>query len=104
MKSKTDTNKDGIVLKEKNALTETIRHQKALINSVPDIIWSVDTQLRLITANRSFIERVKMATGKIIKEGDDVLVKEPGKEQLDKWQRYYQRALKGERFEVREDT
>jgi len=103
MKSLNDTNKDGKVLIEKDVLIETVRHQKALINSIQDTIWSVDTQLRLITANQSFVERVKMGTGKIIKEGDDVLVKEFGKERLDKWQRYYKRALKGEQFEVKEE-
>jgi PAS domain S-box-containing protein len=103
MKSKNDTNKERKVLDEKCALIETIRHQNALINSIQDTIWSVDTKLRLITANQSFIDRVKMATGKIIKEGDDVLIKEFGNERLDKWERYYERALKGVQFEVKEE-
>src|SRR5579872_1443808 len=103
MKIQSDTNNDGKVLEEKYAFVETIRHQEALINGIHDTIWSVDTNLHLITANQSFLERVKMGTGKTIKAGDDVLVKEFGKERLDKWRLYYERALKGERFEVKEE-
>jgi PAS domain S-box-containing protein len=103
MKAQSDTNEEGKVLEEKYALIETIRHQEALINGIHDTIWSVDANLHLITANQCFVERVKMATGKTIKEGDDVLVEEFGKERLNKWRLYYERALKGEQFEVREE-
>ncbi len=103
MKAQSDTNEEGKVLEEKYALIETIRHQEALINGIHDTIWSVDANLHLITANQCFVERVKMGTGKTIKEGDDVLVKEFGKERLEKWRLYYERALKGEQFEVKEE-
>lgn len=103
MKIQNDQDKPGKKLGDRDAFIETIRHQEALINGIQDTIWSVDTKLRLITANRSFVERVKAATGKTITQGDDVLVKEFGKERLDKWRRYYELALKGEQFEVREE-
>ncbi|MFI5162460.1 MAG: PAS domain S-box protein [Sphingobacteriales bacterium] len=103
MKSKNDTKIDGRVLEEKRALIATIRHQEALINGIHDTIWSVDTRLHLISANQCFVERIKIATGKTIKEGDDVLLEEFGKERSGKWRLYYERALKGEQFDVKEE-
>ncbi|HEX3386256.1 MAG TPA: PAS domain-containing protein, partial [Mucilaginibacter sp.] len=90
-------------MKEKEDLVETILHQEALINGVPDTIWSIDTKMCLITANQWFVERVKMATGKTIKQGDSVLIEEFGKERLNKWRRYYKRALRGEQFTIKEE-
>jgi PAS domain S-box-containing protein len=77
---------------------------EALINGTQDLIWSVDTELHIITANHSFRERIKTVTGKIVKEGDDVLVEEFGKERLIKWKLYYERALKGEQFSTKEQN
>jgi len=77
-------------------------NQEALINGTQDFIWSVDTELCIITANHSFLEMLKGATGKDIKEGDNVLFKEFGKEQLAKWKLNYERALKGEQFTIKD--
>ncbi|MDF2430441.1 MAG: hypothetical protein JWP44_72 [Mucilaginibacter sp.] len=67
-----------------------------------DMMWSVDTNLNILTANRSFLEIMKILTGKVIKEGDYALIEEFGAEQLSKWELYYQRALKGEQFTVKD--
>ncbi|HEX3387131.1 MAG TPA: hypothetical protein VHS53_18155 [Mucilaginibacter sp.] len=96
--------KQGKKSNDEGTLVETILHQDALINGVQDTIWSVDSEMRLITANQSFVERIRMATGKTIKQGDSVLIKEFGHERLDKWRRYYERALKGEPFTIKEET
>ncbi|MBS1525016.1 MAG: PAS domain S-box protein [Bacteroidetes bacterium] len=82
---------------------DTLRHLEALINGLPETIWSIDTKMRLVTANKSFVERVRMATGKTIKKGDDVLIKEFGKDRLDKWLQYYEKAFSGEQFTIQED-
>ncbi|MDB5132204.1 MAG: cph1 4 [Mucilaginibacter sp.] len=83
---------------------EEIRRARAnlgsLINGIHDMIWSVNANLHLITANHSFMEMVKSLTGEIIIEGDSVLLKEFGEEELGKWKRNYERALNGERFNV----
>jgi len=76
--------------------------QQALINGTQDMIWSVDTQLRIITANQSFIDIINAVTGKIVSEGDNALMLEFGEEQLIKWKQHYERALKGERFSVKD--
>lgn len=83
-----------------NEIRRTKTNLRALINGIHDIIWSVDTNMRLITANDAFVEMIKAFTGEIIKEGDEVLVKEFGDERLEKWKRNYERALNGERFNV----
>jgi PAS domain S-box-containing protein len=86
--------------KQEQEIRRTKANLGALINGIHDMIWSVDTSMQLITANEAFVEMVKALTGKVIKEGDKVLVKEFGDERLGKWKRNYERALNGERFNV----
>ena len=93
------------VTPEFNQATEIRRtkaNYEALINGTQDSVWSVDTELRIITANHSFLEMVKTITGRHVKAGDSVLVEVFDKEQLAKWQLYYERALKGERFTIKD--
>lgn len=89
---------------EKDNLIETILHQEALINGTQDLIWSVDKQLRIITANHSFAVRIETITGITLLPGDSILIDAFGEEQLSKWRSYYAKALKGEHFTVREQA
>jgi PAS domain S-box-containing protein len=86
--------------KQAEEIRRTKTNQGALINGIQDMIWSVDANLRLITANHSFVEMVKSLTGEIIAEGDSVLIKEFGDERLSKWKRNYERAFNGEQFNI----
>lgn len=86
--------------KQAEEIRRTKANQDALINCINDMIWSIDTNMHLITANRYFLERVEAITGTRVKEGDPVLLKEFGEKRLDKWKRYYERAFKGEHFTV----
>ncbi len=86
--------------KQAEEIHRTKANLDALINCIQDMIWSVDTNMNLITANYSFLEMVESITGEPMREGDCVLFKEFGEERLNKWQQYYERALKGERFNV----
>jgi len=79
-------------------------NQEALINGTEDLIWSVDKNLRIITSNKAYGEMIKMVTGREPQEGDFVMTEEFGGELNKKWETYYQRALNGERFEVREQV
>jgi PAS domain-containing protein len=83
-----------------NEIRRTKTNQGALINGIQDMIWSVDANLHLITANYSFMEMVKSLTGEIIVEGDSVLLKEFGDERLSKWKRNYERVFNGEQFNI----
>jgi len=80
-----------------------LQKELALINGTQDLIWSVDTHLRVITANHSFLRTIRALTGKTLREGDEVLVEEFGEEQLTKWRKYYNRALNGEQFTVKDN-
>lgn len=84
-------------------LYRTKTNQEALINCSRDLIWSIDSGLNLITANTAFQERVKVLVKTRLLEGESVLFKEFGEEVNKKWAGYYGRALKGERFTVKEE-
>ncbi|MGZ3765977.1 MAG: PAS domain S-box protein, partial [Mucilaginibacter sp.] len=88
--------------KQATAIKQAKANQEALINGTQDLIWSVDTEMHLITANHSFREMIKTITGKVLKEGDHALVDDFGKEQVEKWEGYYKRVLKGEQFTIKE--
>lgn len=77
-------------------------NQEAIINNTKDLLWSVDTEYRLITANNSYHELIKDNIGYQFKEGDKVFSENFDKEINKKWKSYYKRALKGERFSIRD--
>lgn len=79
------------------------QNQEALINGTRDYVWSIDSDLRLITANRSFQELVTQLTGSTINEGDTVIFDELGKPQKERWMGFYRRALQGEAFMDQEE-
>jgi PAS domain S-box-containing protein len=78
--------------------------QEALINGTTDLIWSVDANFCVITANNAYLEMMKMATNRLIVEGDKVLVPEFGEALNQKWESYYRRTLQGERFSIKEEV
>lgn len=89
----------------KEQVNEIFRMQQNLnhlINNTTDIIWSVDKNKKIITANRAFIKAVEVVTGKIVGEGDDVLVWVINEELRERWKEMYGRALSGEAFNVEE--
>ncbi|MEX0724278.1 MAG: PAS domain S-box protein [Gracilimonas sp.] len=76
-------------------------NKEALINSTEDLVWSIDRELKLITANDSFIKGIKEQVGIDIKPGDHVMKGVDEDLQYRKtWQEYYERALSGESFRV----
>ena len=93
------------VTQAENHIAEISRiktNQDALINGTDDLIWSIDKNLRLITANKPYREMIKKVTGRDLQEGDLVMAEEYGQELNKKWEAYYQRVLNGEIFEVKE--
>lgn len=74
-------------------------NQQALINATNDLIWSVDSNYNLITANQSFITRMLAYSNVTIKAGDPLLQKSIfPPDFLDYWKKIYDRGLNGERF------
>lgn len=79
-------------------------NQRALINNTSDLMWSVDTNLKLITANKAFDEIIKLIRGKSIEKGGDVLASGFEGELLARWKKYYERAFSGEAYTTTEYT
>lgn len=73
------------------------KQQEAIINSSSDLIWSIDNEFKLLTANKSFKENTLKYSGLSIKEGDHIL-KLMGEEEGLKWKPLYERAFAGENY------
>jgi len=84
--------------KQTEAQTEfNANNQFALINNTADLMWSVDKNYRLITANLPFDEFLTQSRGKPIPKGSKILDgTSPAEEQL--YKGFYKRALQGETF------
>ncbi len=75
------------------------RDKEALINTTDDQIWSVSKEFNFIAGNKAFINCIKILNGKIIKQGDYLLIEGTySTEVLLFWHEMYYRALSGEVF------
>ena len=72
------------------------KNRDALINSTEDLIWSVDKDMNLITANNPFKITFLKYSGKEIMEGNTILPYELDEDYINKWRDLYKQALKGE--------
>lgn len=79
-------------------------NQEALINSTNDFIWSIDTNLKIITLNDSLKKYVKKYLNKKIQEGDSILYRELGELNYQKWVRLYEKALQGNKFSIKDEN
>ncbi len=82
------------------ALEKEQRNLEGLINNTADPIWSVDRQLKLITANEAFKNRFKLLFGFRPEEGQLVLLERQDTDKYREWETAYQRALTGEAFRI----
>ena len=73
---------------------------RALINNTHDLIWSVDRDFNLITANQAVDELTRLISGKVLQKGSSVLMDEFSEETRQRYKGYYERALAGEIFSV----
>lgn len=81
-------------------ISETERKNKeALLESISDQIWSVDSEIRLITANKAFFQNIKNITGIEPKPGDRLLQYNKFPEDyISFWRELYATAFRGESF------
>ncbi|AWI26748.1 PAS domain S-box protein [Flavobacterium pallidum] len=73
------------------------RSLRAIINNTTDIIWSVDRQNNIISANDAFWKRLAWITGKTdgtVNEADF------NQERFLRWQDYFKRAFEGEAYKI----
>lgn len=75
------------------------RDKEALINSTDDLIWSIDSNYKLIAANNAFIKNLKESTGQTVKPGDNLMIKDVfPTDFLKMWKQLYKKALTGSTF------
>ncbi|MBA2611156.1 MAG: PAS domain S-box protein [Bacteroidetes bacterium] len=73
-----------------------------LIDQSKDLIWIINLDFQLIYANKAYLRTMKEMTGTEKKLNESVLVEGFGEGYIEKWKTYYNRALKGEFFEIEE--
>lgn len=76
------------------------KNLEALINNTNDMIWSVDKNHLIISANRKFIEYAFATTGNLTSTGEPVPDGLFGEVYQVKLKEFYQRVLSGEHFIV----
>jgi PAS domain S-box-containing protein len=79
------------------------RNLKSLIDNTDALIWSVNQNLELITANQAYRNTVAALWGKPPSPGEPVLMKEVEPEYYKQWATNYKRALSGERFMIEQE-
>lgn len=94
----------SIAINSKISAERSLRHNEsnlnALIENTSDMIWSIDNNYRLLTANRAYLELRKSYTGKYPEIGKEVKLDDYPEKIRNEWKVYYNRALKGESFTV----
>lgn len=83
-----------------NGLRESERNLATLMDTVPDIVFQIDRDYRLVVANAPFTRATISADRKPISPGDAVLAPEYPEEFRTLWRSYYDRAFAGESFMV----
>ncbi|SIP96566.1 PAS domain S-box protein [Maribacter ulvicola] len=95
------------ITEKKNFTIELQRvknNQDAMINSTRDLMWSIDLDFNLITANNAFHDLVEKIQGQPFKEGEPVFSDAVSKQVTKKWKAYYNRALTSGGFSVKQRT
>ncbi|TDH24240.1 PAS domain S-box protein [Segetibacter sp. 3557_3] len=70
---------------------------RAIINNTKDMIWSIDREHNVITANNAFWDRVSTLTGKPVQ---NITAADFDKILYHTWKGYYDRAFAGEAYKI----
>jgi two-component system CheB/CheR fusion protein len=72
------------------------KDKEALINNTNDLIWSITKDFKLLACNKAFSKSHLINTGKIVRPGDNLLLKEYyNHDTLNLWQDLYKTAFLG---------
>ncbi|MDO1512605.1 PAS domain S-box protein [Maribacter confluentis] len=82
-------------------LVKLKNNQEAIINNTKDLLWSVDTEYRLIMANNAYHELIRDNIGYQFNVGDVVFSENFDDDINNKWRNNYARALNGEQFSIK---
>ena len=89
-------NKENLELNEKNL--------NSMINNIHDMIWSVDKNYLLISANNAFKNTIYNLTGNYPQLGKKIITKKLRKNNDQLWAGYYNKALSGKAFSTIETS
>ena len=101
--------KDGVAIfftditttkKYAEELQEARNNQAALINSSRNLIWAVDTEMKLLSFNNAYSERIKSLTGQPAVEGLQLPGSFHTTDTAEIWRGYYQHALLGNAYTI----
>jgi diguanylate cyclase (GGDEF)-like protein/PAS domain S-box-containing protein len=87
-------------LREVELLRRSEANLNALFEHTDRLIWSVDSQCRLVVGNSLFLSFMRQILGREIAKGDVLPPAELPAPLLEQWQAYYRRAFHGEQFAV----
>ena len=73
-----------------------------LLDQSKDLVWMINLDFQLIYANKAYLSLMRKITGVEKKLNESVLVEGLGAGDIEQWKTYYNRALKGESFEIEE--
>jgi len=86
------------------ALREAVVLHTSIVNSTPDLIWSVDPEtFLLLTFNRS-VETYFLRTGVSLKRGLALEQVLPTQDLAERWREFYQRALREGAYSIEYET
>lgn len=71
-----------------------------ILDQSKDLFWMINLDFQLIYANKKYLSVVKTVTGTEHKLYESAFVEDFGEEYIEKWKTYYNRAFKGEYFEI----
>lgn len=77
---------------------------KAMIDNTEDLIWSIDNNFNLISANRAFLTVMRGWLGRAPEAGDTIFDKKINDALISKWKGLYERALNGEQFVMEQEA
>ncbi len=85
-------------------LEKELYEKSTLINSTQDMIWAIDSEMRLVAFNDAYKQAIEITQNRKLKHYDPVLVEAFGDGLNKKWKAYYERALSGESFKAIEQA
>ncbi len=83
--------------KTQQKILQDEQNLRAIINNTKDIIWSIDKENNIISANEAFYNRMQLITGKKITK---ITKDDYGEALFDTWKEYFKKAFKGEYHKI----
>ncbi len=77
------------------------RNLDTLINNTADLIWSIDKDLNIVSANNAY-KKILTHFGAHVEKGNSAITKRDEYDIAQKFEKHYRRALAGERFTIEE--